>query len=93
MTQSPALSLEVNGTPPQMEGRVCEGFICEGYTYEGESAASANVTYLKFGGVWFRLYFESRLVFWRLFEGGQSYGKSKQNRGLTHTPMWERLLA
>ncbi|WP_434150214.1 hypothetical protein ACR2R6_01600 [Methylocaldum gracile subsp. desertum] len=69
MTQSPALNLEVNGTPPEMVGRACEGFICEGYTCEGESVSSANVTYLKFGGEWFRLYFEFRLVFWRSFEG------------------------
>jgi hypothetical protein len=65
MTQSVALNLDVNGTPPEMVGRVCEGFICEGYTCEGEAVASANVTFLKFGGVWFRLYFEFRLVFCR----------------------------
>lgn len=68
MTQLPALTLEVNGTPPDMVGRVCEGLICEGYIYEGESVASANVTYLNFGGAWFRLYFEVRLVFWRSFD-------------------------
>ena len=65
MTEANALILEVNGTPPEVLDRVCEGFICEGYTSEVELVASANVTYLKFGGLWFRLYFEFRLVFWR----------------------------
>ncbi|SDM84836.1 hypothetical protein [Afipia sp. GAS231] len=65
--QSPDLTLEVNGTPPEIVGRACQGFICESYTFEGERVASANVTYLKFGSGWFRLYFEFRLVFWRPF--------------------------
>jgi hypothetical protein len=56
---------EVNGDPPALSGKVCEGFVCEGYSCEGELVASANVTYLNFGGEWHRLYFEHRMVFWR----------------------------
>lgn len=57
--------LEIVGTPPDLNGRICEGFICEGYEFEGETEASANVTYVKFGGAWYRLYFEPHMVFWR----------------------------
>jgi hypothetical protein len=32
---------------------------------EGEPVASATVTYLKFGGIWHRLCFEFREIFWR----------------------------
>lgn len=64
-------TLEVNGTPPKIVGRACEGFICQAYTCNGEPVASAHATYLKFGGAWFRIYFEFRVVFWRPFEGEQ----------------------
>jgi hypothetical protein len=84
--QSPALTLEVNGTPPEAVGRVCEGFICEAYTFEDKLVASANVTYLKFGGVWFRLYFEFRLVFWRPFTGEPKPWEVKEESwAYTHT--------
>jgi hypothetical protein len=56
---------EINGDPPVFAGQACEGLICEGYLSEGESGASANVTYLRFGSSWHRLYFEHRLIFWR----------------------------
>jgi hypothetical protein len=58
-------TLEVMGTPPVLSGRVCEGFICEGYEFDGTLVATANVTYMKFGGVWYRLYFEPKIIFWR----------------------------
>lgn len=58
-------ALEVNGTPPDLAGKICQGFICESFTHQGANIAPANVTYLKFDDAWFRLYFEHRLVFWR----------------------------
>lgn len=58
---------EVNGDPPILSRKTCEGFVCEGYTFEGEPVASANVTYLKFAGEWYRLYFEHRMIFWRSY--------------------------
>ncbi|WP_448954236.1 hypothetical protein [Labrys neptuniae] len=59
---------DINGAPPQMAGRICEEFICEGYIYQGEAVCSANVTYLKFSGAWYRLYFEPEIIFWRPFD-------------------------
>ena len=56
----------LNGEPPRLDGKACEGFLCESYVYEGKLEASANVTYLKFGGTWHRLYFEPGLIFWRV---------------------------
>lgn len=42
-----------------------KGFVCEGYEFKGEPVASATVTYLKFQGIWHRLCFEFRGIFWR----------------------------
>ena len=67
MTKTTTVDLEINGAPPEIAGRVCEGFVCEGYTYRGEPISTANVTYLRFGGTWHRLYFEPYLIFWRPF--------------------------
>jgi len=58
-------SLEIVGVPPEINGHLCEGFICEEYVFEGKIEATANVTYLKFDGIWYRLYFEPQMVFWR----------------------------
>ena len=68
MTNSTELTIAVNGTPPIISGSVCEGFICEGFFYKDEPEASASVTYVKFDGVWYRLYFEYQLIFWRTFK-------------------------
>jgi hypothetical protein len=65
MTTPITPELEIVGTPPDLNGRICEGFICEGYEFDGEAAATANVTYWKFGDAWYRLYFEPHMVFWR----------------------------
>ncbi|PFH10097.1 hypothetical protein BCF11_2506 [Collimonas sp. PA-H2] len=62
-------TLEINGIPPKLAGKICEGLICEQFICSGESVASANVTYLRFDGIWYRLYFEFQLVFWRVFDG------------------------
>lgn len=59
--------LEFVGEFPAIVGQACEGLICEGYEFEGESVATANVTYLKFGGVWHRLSFDLGTVHWRVW--------------------------
>jgi hypothetical protein len=56
---------QLNGQPPQLSGKICEGFLCESFVYDGKLEATANVTYLRFGGTWYRLYFEPGLIFWR----------------------------
>lgn len=58
---------EFNGKPPAIEGRICEGFICQGYEFKGELIATANVTYLKFGGIWHSLSFDPGTVHWRIW--------------------------
>ena len=67
MTQPIEFTLETNGAPPDIAGKICEGFICEGFECDGQPVASANVTYLKFDELWYRLCFEFRLIFWRPF--------------------------
>ena len=60
--------LVINGTPPDMAGAICEGFVCSTLQLDGEPVASADITYLKFNATWYRLFFECRCVFWRVFE-------------------------
>ena len=60
--------LDINGLPPQLNNTVCNAFICEQFVYAGELVAPANVSYLKFSGIWHRLYFDHGTIFWR-FQG------------------------
>ncbi|QJE02193.1 hypothetical protein HH212_26950 (plasmid) [Massilia forsythiae] len=59
------MELEFIGAPPAIEGQTCEGLICEGFEFEGEPIQTANVTYLKFAGIWHRLCFDLGTVHWR----------------------------
>jgi len=65
MNQPENFELTINGSRPELLNAICEGFVCESLHIEGQAPASANVTYLKFGGTWYRLYFEFRCIFWR----------------------------
>lgn len=47
MTQT--LELEINGTPPDLTGLVCDSFICESFACDGRVIASANVSHISFG--------------------------------------------
>jgi hypothetical protein len=69
MNQTEQFELTFNGPMPEWAGAICEGFVCESLRIEGEPTAPADVTYLKFNGTWFRLYFEFRCLFCRRFEG------------------------
>lgn len=60
-------SLEFIGGRPALAGQICEGFICEGYEFGGEVVETANVTYLKFDGIWHRLCFDPGTVHWRVW--------------------------
>lgn len=57
---------DINGEAPEFEGAICDGFICEQFVYKNELIASANVTYLRFSDVWYRLYFDCGTIFWRI---------------------------
>jgi hypothetical protein len=59
------VELEIIGSPPAVEGQKCEALICEGFECEGKPTQTANVTYLKFDGVWHRLCFDLGTVHWR----------------------------
>ena len=63
MTQT--LELEINGTPPDLTGLVCDSFICESFTCDGRVIASANVSHISFGGRRYRAYFDCGIIFWR----------------------------
>jgi hypothetical protein len=55
----------INGKPPQLAGKICEAFICEGFRQEGKPMETAQMTYLRFDGVWTDVCFEGPIVFWR----------------------------
>lgn len=57
--------LNINGDVPQIEGKKCESFLCQDFRSEGLIEDSAYITHICFEGVWYRLYFEPFLVFWR----------------------------
>ena len=55
----------LNGVAPVLAGRVCQAFVCQQFFANDELCDPANVTYLQFDGTWFRLYFETGVIFWR----------------------------
>lgn len=57
--------LEVNGEWPKLDNCVLEEIICV-ETWPKESlSGEVNSIYLKVDGVWYRLYFDCCIVFWR----------------------------
>lgn len=72
--------------PPSLAGKVCEGLVCEGYAYQGEMLATANITYLKFGGAWHRLCFDPGAVHWRFWpEAPAPWGLPAAGLAYPHT--------
>jgi hypothetical protein len=59
-------SPEINGQPPELAGAICEELLCQQYWYRGEMKDGVNVLFLRFNGVWHRLYFEPGIIFWRI---------------------------
>lgn len=57
--------MEVVGCPPELAGLQCEGLICEAFIHRGQRGASANVVYLCFEGIWYRLVIDCGVIFWR----------------------------
>ena len=56
---------EINGTQPNIEGHICEELLAEEHRHSGMILSPANVVHLRFGGSWYRLYFDWGTVFWR----------------------------
>jgi hypothetical protein len=57
--------LTINGEQPSLGGQPCEELLVSEYWHKGELVEPANVVYLRFGGAWHWLYFDSGIVFWR----------------------------
>ena len=58
-------ALEIDGTQPSIEGKVCEELIAVQYWHAGQLDDPANVIHMKFGGIWYRLYFDHGIIYWR----------------------------
>ncbi len=63
-------SLEINGDPPDLAGRVCERLVFSEYRYNGALEDTAHQTFLRFDGIWHLLYFDCGMIFWRTDEDG-----------------------
>jgi hypothetical protein len=73
---------EINGTEPLALGQTCTGLAVIA-CYEGSALDDpANVTYLRFGEAWHRIYFEPGIVFWRSGDGPQQPVNSSLESGL-----------
>ncbi len=59
-------NIEVNGISPNISGSFCQAVWRQEYWYKGKLEESPYVTYLKFGNVWHRLYFDWGTIFWRV---------------------------
>jgi hypothetical protein len=74
--------LDFNGTPPALIGQVCTGFAVQHF-YAGFTLVDhANVVFLRFGGDWHRIYFETATVFWRSGDAPGSPINSTLDHGL-----------
>jgi len=67
MPTSAIPQFDVIGDPPKIEGRICEALICQNFVYQGTVESTANATFLKFDGQWYRLCFELYAVIWRRY--------------------------
>ena len=66
MTGKPLPLSDINGTVPDLIGRVCDGLLAQAFLHHGDLVESANILYLHVGNVWHRLYFGYGIVFWRV---------------------------
>lgn len=57
--------LDINGTEPPIVGHQCQGLVAIEYSYAGNIVEPANVIFLKFEDLWYRLYFDCGIIFWR----------------------------
>ena len=58
--------LEINGEPPALAGEVCDDLQIQQYWYRDKLNDEANVVFLRFAGIWHRLYFDWGIIFWRI---------------------------
>jgi hypothetical protein len=66
MTEKPLALSDLNGTQPDLIGRVCDGLLAQAFSQDGELVESANILYLHVENIWHRLYFDYGTVFWRV---------------------------
>ena len=55
----------INQSEPPIIGKVCEGLYVRQYQENQQVIDPAINTYICFGGIWYRLYFEANTAFWR----------------------------
>lgn len=78
-------NLQFNGQPPDIVGQLCNGLAVQHF-YDGTTLTDqANVVFFRFGGVWYRVYFETGTVFWRKGEAPQNPVNSTISHGLLLT--------
>ena len=56
---------EFIGETPLLEGARCDELLVEQFVIRGEVISDANVLFAKFDGIWYRLWLDGGVVFWR----------------------------
>jgi hypothetical protein len=58
--------VEVDGTPPELSGHICEAVLVEESWYRGERVLDVAAVHLKLrDGPWHRVFFDGGVLFWR----------------------------
>ncbi|MFM2479529.1 hypothetical protein [Celerinatantimonas sp. MCCC 1A17872] len=60
------MELYINGDVPDIVDKLCEQFYLEQIHDSQTTNDPANVAYFRFGSKWFKLYFDSNTIFWRM---------------------------
>lgn len=75
-------TVDINGEIPEVVGHPCTGLVLL-QVWEGRTLTDqVNVAYLRFGELWFRLYFEPGTIFWRQTEAPEQPENSALSQGL-----------
>ena len=75
-------NLQFNGQAPDIVGQRCDGLFVQHF-YDGTTLTDqANVVFFRFNETWYRIYFETGIVFWRTGQAPESPVNSTIAHGL-----------
>ena len=57
--------LEIQGEPPSLAGKTCQALVCYEHWHAGTLVEPANVIFIRAGGEWHKLFFDSGIIFWK----------------------------
>jgi hypothetical protein len=57
--------LDINGDPPDLKGQTLQELLVQSYWVNDKIVEEASLVFLKTNGVWYSLYFDCGIIFWR----------------------------